>query len=144
MKNMKYLALLPLAFILGCAQNETPSSDQNYDEDWESLAKANTVPEWFQDAKFGIYTHWGPASSAFAGAKEGVHLDGWHGMRMYENKGRRSWETGEAPADADGTNRENPTSNFVHHYEKYGDPAEFGYKYIIEQFNPSGFNAKQR
>jgi len=26
---------------------------------WESL-KTHTDPEWFRDAKFGIYTHWGP------------------------------------------------------------------------------------
>ena len=31
-----------------------------YDANWESLAKHNETPEWFRDAKFGIYFHWGP------------------------------------------------------------------------------------
>ncbi|MHC4152046.1 MAG: alpha-L-fucosidase [Planctomycetota bacterium] len=26
--------------------------------DWEQL-KNHKVPEWFKDAKFGIYAHWG-------------------------------------------------------------------------------------
>jgi alpha-L-fucosidase len=26
---------------------------------WESLARYQ-VPEWFRDAKFGIWAHWGP------------------------------------------------------------------------------------
>ena len=33
-----------------------------YDANWESLAKHNETPEWFRDAKFGIYFHWGPYS----------------------------------------------------------------------------------
>lgn len=30
-----------------------------YEPNWESLSKHNPVPEWLQDAKFGIYCHWG-------------------------------------------------------------------------------------
>lgn len=32
-----------------------------YKPSWNSLS-AYDVPEWFKDAKFGIYTHWGPYS----------------------------------------------------------------------------------
>src|ERR1700741_3095724 len=31
---------------------------QNYQPNWESL-DARPVPEWFRDAKFGIFIHWG-------------------------------------------------------------------------------------
>ena len=27
---------------------------------WESLAEHYRVPDWFRDAKFGIWAHWGP------------------------------------------------------------------------------------
>ncbi|HNO99772.1 MAG TPA: alpha-L-fucosidase, partial [Ferruginibacter sp.] len=35
-----------------------PSSSQMYQPNWESLDKRPT-PQWFQDAKFGIFIHWG-------------------------------------------------------------------------------------
>ena len=28
-------------------------------ENWESLGQYNEEPDWFKDAKFGIYFHWG-------------------------------------------------------------------------------------
>ncbi len=34
-------------------------SAQTYQADWESLSRHNVAPEWFKDAKFGIYFHWG-------------------------------------------------------------------------------------
>src|SRR4051794_29200441 len=27
---------------------------------WQSLAASYRVPDWFRDAKFGIWAHWGP------------------------------------------------------------------------------------
>ncbi len=35
-----------------------PSYSQLYQPNWESLDKRPT-PQWFQDAKFGIFIHWG-------------------------------------------------------------------------------------
>ena len=34
---------------------------EKYEPAWESINK-HPVPEWFRDAKFGIYFHWGPYS----------------------------------------------------------------------------------
>ena len=31
---------------------------ENYKADWNSLDK-RPIPEWFQNAKFGIFVHWG-------------------------------------------------------------------------------------
>ena len=35
---------------------------EKYEANWESLAQYE-CPEWFQDAKFGIYAHWGVYST---------------------------------------------------------------------------------
>ncbi|MEM0991500.1 MAG: alpha-L-fucosidase [Bacteroidota bacterium] len=98
---------------------------------WTSLSTVNEQPDWFQDAKFGIYTHWGPVSGAFEGADPTKHYRGWHGMMMYYDNVKVPTQNGK------------PSNNFLHHSEKYGDPAEFGYKHIIEQFDPSAFDAEQ-
>ncbi|MFY0607673.1 MAG: alpha-L-fucosidase [Cyclobacteriaceae bacterium] len=96
----------------------------------ESLNGYN-VPEWFKDAKFGIYTHWGPTSVAFEGTDPNTWYAGWHGMRMYDN------------GKLDPSKKGKPSTNYIHHKQKFGDPAEFGFKYIIEQFDPSAFNAAE-
>ena len=44
--------------------------------EWESL-KAIRVPEWFRDAKFGIFIHWGPYSVP-------GFLTEWYSRNMYE------------------------------------------------------------
>ena len=38
-----------------CAENQVPN--------WEELEKHDEAPDWFRDAKFGIYAHWGVYSS---------------------------------------------------------------------------------
>ena len=37
-----------------------PSSDGPFQPTFESLAANYQVPQWFRDAKFGIWAHWGP------------------------------------------------------------------------------------
>lgn len=36
-------------------------ADEKYEYNWESI-KTAPIPEWFDDAKFGIFIHWGPYS----------------------------------------------------------------------------------
>jgi len=125
MKLLKVFLVLTAAISLYTQANANqPTSKKNapkFEANWESLAKANSVPEWFKDAKFGIYTHWGPASGAFVNMEPKEFMAGWHGMRMYETN----------------------TSNYKHHVKNFGDPAEYGYKYLIEKFSPTGFNAAE-
>jgi alpha-L-fucosidase len=76
----------------------------------ESLA-GYRVPEWFRDAKFGIWAHWGPQSSVEAGD--------WYARNMYI-EGQRQYK---------------------YHLEHYGHPSKFGYKDLIpawkgEKFDP--------
>ncbi|WP_168432939.1 alpha-L-fucosidase [Pontiella sulfatireligans] len=76
----------------------------------ESL-KQYECPEWFRDAKFGIYLHWGIYSVA--------EMEAWYGRFMY-------WQG---------------TEEYRHHLKNYGHPSEFGYKDLIplwkaEKFDP--------
>src|SRR6185503_19971041 len=51
-------------------------SRQKFEPGFSSLEKSNPVPEWFKDAKFGIYFHWGEYSvPAFANE--------WYPRNMY-------------------------------------------------------------
>ena len=60
-----------------------------------------TCPDWFRDAKFGIWAHWGP---------QAVPMDGdWYARGIYE------------PGNG----------HYKYHTNHYGHPSEFGYKDII-------------
>jgi alpha-L-fucosidase len=103
-KIEKFLvAFLSVLFIIGMV-NKIPAQTQKqeYQPTFESLDKVNPVPEWFKDAKFGIYFHWGVYSVPAFGNE-------WYPRNMYikgsaENK---------------------------HHIETYGDPSEWPYNYFI-------------
>ncbi len=76
----------------------------------ESLA-AYCAPQWFNDAKFGIWAHWGPQSAAEYGD--------WYARNLYIEGCRQ----------------------YRYHCEHYGHPTHFGYKDIIptwtgEEFDP--------
>ena len=53
-----------------------------YENNWESLNK-RPVPEWFSDAKFGIFIHWG-LYSVPAYTRKGDYAE-WY-MRQIEDK----------------------------------------------------------
>ena len=86
-----------------------------FQPDWESL-KAHQDPEWFRDAKFGIYTHWGPVT---VGAEDGPAGGQWYGHSLYDTN--------------------SPT--FKYHQKKFGDQHTVGYKDIIPKFTAEKFNA---
>lgn len=82
----------------------------------ESL-KQYQYPEWFRDAKFGIWAHWGPQAVPRQGD--------WYARRMYQN------------GQKDGK----PDSDYLYHLKHYGHQSNFGYKDIIplwkaEKWNP--------
>lgn len=83
----------------------------------QASLEAYEVPEWFRDAKFGIWSHWGPQAVPRFGD--------WYARWMY------------VPG--------HPA--YAHHVKTYGHPSEFGYKDIIplwkaEKFNPEGLMDK--
>lgn len=72
---------------------------------------AYRCPDWFRDAKLGIWAHWGPQSAPEAGD--------WYARNLYLQGSKQ----------------------YLHHLEHYGHPTKFGYKDIIptwkgEQFDP--------
>jgi len=53
-----------------------PSSPGPFEPTWESLEKNYRAPSWFEDAKFGIFMHWGVFSVA-------AHHNEWYEKHMY-------------------------------------------------------------
>ncbi len=72
-KGISHLCILIMVF---CG-TITVSAKKKYQPEWESL-KQHQTPEWFLDAKFGIYFHWGVYS--YMGKGE------WYSHHMYEDK----------------------------------------------------------
>ena len=85
-----------------------------YTADWESLAQVNEEPEWFKDAKLGIYFHWGVYSVPAFGTE-------WYPRWMhFEDR-----------------------IEYAHHLENYGHPSEFGYHDFVPMFKAEHFDAAQ-
>jgi alpha-L-fucosidase len=76
--------------------------------DWPSLAAHYRVPDWFRDAKFGIWAHWGPQCQPEFGD--------WYARLMYQ-QAKPEWMTGESP--------------YEHHLKHYGHPSRIGFIDII-------------
>jgi alpha-L-fucosidase len=77
-----------------------PVADGPFKPSMDSL-KQYQCPDWFRDAKFGIWAHWGP---------QAVPMDGdWYARGMYEPGNK----------------------HYKYHLAHYGHPSEFGYKDII-------------
>ena len=124
---MKTLATLILAcsavwtLVVGSADAQTSTNQSEnakgpYEPTWESLKK-HQRPEWFKDAKFGIYTHWGPVT---VGTEDGPGGVQWYGRNMYVEK--------------------SPT--FEYHRKRFGDQHKIGYKDIIPLFKAEKFDAE--
>ena len=88
------------------------------------------VPDWFRDAKFGVYTHWGPVSAATAKLPAG-ESDDWYGRYMYCPGLHRSLPS----------NRIRARRTFELHRDTFGDQTEFGFKDIIPFFKAEKFDA---
>lgn len=112
--------------------------ESGFKRDWREISKVNEKPDWFQDAKLGIYTHWGPTATANIDMKWAA---GWYGLEMYMDQ-QYDWKTGEVRLFGE---EKQPKSSYAyeHHVKTHGDPAEFGFKDIIKQFEPNKFDAEQ-
>ena len=71
---------------------------------WESLSAGYQTPEWFRDAKLGIWAHWGPQCQP--------EMGDWYAQKMYQ------------PNNA----------VYKFHVEKYGHPSKFGFKDVINEW----------
>lgn len=79
-----------------------------YKPTWDSLGQYE-CPEWYRDAKFGIWNHWSPQC---------VPEDGdWYARHMY---GGNVWDKTQP--------------QYHYHLEHYGHPSKFGYKDLCAQW----------
>ncbi len=76
---------------------------------WQSLQQYK-VPDWYRDAKFGMWAHWGPQCQPEAGD--------WYAREMYM-EGSRKYEF---------------------HVKKYGHPSKFGFKDVINEWKAENWN----
>jgi len=111
------IGLILLVMIVTCNNNPpVPVRNEvkaNFTSDIESF-KQYTYPEWFRDAKFGIWSHWGPQAVPRQGD--------WYARKMYESdiyNRQTNQPTGK------------PSREYLYHVEHYGHPSKFGYKDII-------------
>jgi alpha-L-fucosidase len=77
--------------------------------EWNSLTNYQT-PEWFRDAKFGIWAHWGPQC-------EPEHGD-WYARSMYMQG----------------------NSDYKSHLAEYGHPSTNGFKDVIHEWKAADFD----
>lgn len=85
---------------LPAARSGRPIARGPFQPTWESLTQNYRVPEWFRDAKFGIWAHW----SAQCVPEQGD----WYARQMYSQG--------------------NPV--YEHHVKTYGHPSTFGFMEI--------------
>ncbi len=83
-----------------------------YHDTWETLTYF-TMPSWFENAKFGIFIHWGLYSVP-------AFRNEWYSRNMYIEG----------------------TPEFEHHVNTYGPHKDFGYKDFIPMFTAEKFDAE--
>ncbi len=74
-----------------------------YEANWNSLMQYE-APEWYRDAKFGIWAHWSPQCVPEKGD--------WYARNMYIEG----------------------SEQYRYHLERYGHPSRFGYKDLCPQW----------
>jgi alpha-L-fucosidase len=92
----------------------SPKGTDVFQPDWDNIANNYQFPEWFVDAKFGIFIHWGVYAVPAFGNE-------WYPRRMYLEGSRE----------------------FKHHVETYGEHTKFGYKDFIPMFKAEKFDAEE-
>jgi alpha-L-fucosidase len=106
--TMKNTLVIVFIIFCGCTSSNKPIFEPTV----ESLQQYKT-PDWFKDAKFGIYCHWNAQSASKS------ENSGWYARRMYQES---------HPAYTD-------------HLKNWGHPSEVGYKDIIKAWKADKFDA---
>lgn len=82
-----------------------------YSADWKEISRNYSVPSWWREAKFGVWSHWDPQSMPEQGD--------WYARGMYMEG----------------------NSQYNYHVSYFGHPSEYGYKdicrnWMIDKWNP--------
>ena len=103
------ICLLAAATFSAAETNFFPIADGPFKPDWNSLTNHQT-PEWFRDAKFGIWAHWGSQCQP-------EHGD-WHARNMYL-PGNGVYES---------------------HLREYGQPSTNGFNDVVRVWKAEHFD----
>ncbi|TSJ36491.1 alpha-L-fucosidase [Mucilaginibacter corticis] len=79
---------------------------------WDSLTQYQ-VPDWFRDAKFGMWAHWGPQCQPERGD--------WYARGMYQEG----------------------SDQYKYHCDKYGHPSKFGFKDVIHEWKAENWDPEE-
>lgn len=116
MKNIISICFIALISLLSCSQKKKEplqvKKEIIYEENWESLSKYDEAAEWFKDAKFGIYAHWGVMSVP-------AYANDWYARNMHMEG----------------------SDEYKHHVATYGEPSKFGYHDFVPMFKAEKFDA---
>lgn len=99
-------------YTIPVSETDEPMAAGTFTPDWESLRQYE-VPDWFRDAKFGIWAHWGAQCVEGSGD--------WMAREMYMEG----------------------TGKYKHHRKHYGHPSEVGFKDILPLFKAENWNPDQ-
>jgi len=89
-----------------------PMAKGPFEPTWDSL-QAYQVPDWYRNAKFGMWAHWGPQCQPEAGD--------WYAREMYMEG---NWK-------------------YEFHVKKYGHPSKFGFKDVINEWKAENWNPEE-
>ena len=94
------------------SEADEPMATGQFTPDWESL-RTYQMPEWFRDAKFGIWAHWGPQCVEGSGD--------WMAREMYMEGNYK----------------------YNYHRDHYGHPSEVGFKDILPLFKAENWTPEE-
>jgi alpha-L-fucosidase len=95
---------------LGLLPAAARAAPAGFEGTWESLASGYRCPDWFRDAKLGLWAHWGPQCVPEYGD--------WYGRQMYQQG--------------------NPF--YAHYLKTYGHPADVGFMEIIGRWKAENWD----
>jgi len=108
----KLLSALLLSLAVAVQAEDVAVKTGDYTPDWESLSGWD-CPEWFKDAKFGIWAHWGPQCFPEAGD--------WYARFMYY------------PG----------SGQYNYHVANFGNPSAYGLKELCHNWKAENWDPER-
>jgi alpha-L-fucosidase len=96
-------------YVSPLGRNVEPMARGKFQPTWESLQQYQT-PEWYRDAKFGIWAHWGAQCEPEYGD--------WYARNMYIEG----------------------SEDYKFHVQNYGHPSKFGFKDVIHTWKAENWD----
>ena len=93
-------------------EGNEPVATGKFKPTWQSLQQYK-IPEWYRNAKFGIWAHWGPQCEPEQGD--------WYGRFMYDEGGEQ----------------------YKWHVANYGHPSKAGFKEVINDWKAQNWDPEK-